>query len=132
MDDLDFGSVKNDKATGKEWHGRGYPQYDPAIHIPMIQDIFGNGGGLTAFLGACELSSASFYTWLKKYPEFKHQYEVALNRGSAKWELLPLEAARAGISINHGYWSMMLKVKYKQSGVALNKVVQSNRIRARY
>lgn len=122
MEEKAFGSTENHKATGKEWHGRGYPQYDPDIHIPMLKEIFGNGGGLTAFLGAAEISSVSFYNWLKKYPDFKHQYEVAINRGSALWELMPLEAARSGVNINHGYWSMILRMRYKQSVVNLNKV----------
>src|SRR5215203_1909282 len=104
MNELAIGSTENPKATGKEWHGRGHPQYDPEIHIPLLMDIFGNGGGLTAFLGASEISAVTFYRWIKKYPEFKHKYEVALNRGSAVWELMPLDAARAGININFGYW----------------------------
>lgn len=122
MEEKPFASSENHKATGKEWHGRGSPQYNPEIHIPMLKDIFGNGGGLTAFLGAAEISAVSFYNWLKKYPDFKHNYEVSINRGSALWELMPLDAARSGININHGYWSMILRMRYKQSVVNLNKV----------
>lgn len=126
MSELVFGSTGNPKASGKEWHGRGYPQYDPEIHIPMVEEIFGNGGGLRAFLGAAEISAVSFYNWLKRYPEFKRKYDVALNRGAAIWELMPLDAARAGVNINFNYWAMIWRQRYNQSAIKLRKEEADN------
>lgn len=116
---IDFAALNNPKATGKEWHGRGYPQYDPAIHLQMLKDIFSNGGGVSAFLAACQIARATFYQWLKDKPEFKHQYDIALSEGAAMWELMPLELAKSGINMPYAYFVLIARQRYKTSPIQL-------------
>jgi hypothetical protein len=118
---IDFGSLDNGKATGKEWHGRSYPKYDSAIHIPILKEIFGNGGGVAAFLSACQISKVTFYEWIKKYEEFNTQYELSLSEGKAAWELMPLELAKSGRSIPYAYWIMMMRQRYKEIPIQLQE-----------
>jgi hypothetical protein len=118
---IDFGSLDNGKATGKEWHGTGHPQYNPEIHLPMLREIFGNGGGVAAFLTACQIAKATFYTWLQNHQEFKHQYDLAISEGSAAWELMPLELAKSGKTLPHAYWVMIMRQRYKYSAIQLQE-----------
>ena len=118
---LEFSSTSNLKAIGKEWHGRGHPQYEPEIHLPMVEEIFSNGGGVYAFLYACKISKVTFYTWIKRYPEFKNQYEISLYGGAAIWELLPLEWAKNGIPVNNTYWCNVMRQRYKYGVPELQK-----------
>jgi len=121
MSDTAFASEESLKEIQKEWHGKGHPQYNAAIHLPMLQDIFGKGHGLSAFLATARLSSATFYQWLKDKPEFKHEYELARHAGCAYWEVMPMEAARTGTSMNYPYWMMIWRERYKKTPVQLDE-----------
>ena len=122
----EFASVDNPKATGKEWHGCGYPQYNPEIHLPMIREIFSNGGGVSAFLAACEISKPTFYQWLKDKPEFRQQYDIALSEGAAVWDLMPLAFAKNGATIPHAYWAMIRRQRYKEPVVSINEAKEDS------
>lgn len=74
----EFSYISSDITQQKEWHGRGYPQYDPEIHFPMLREIFGNCGGVAAFCAKSQISPKTFYSWVKEHPEFKLQYEISL------------------------------------------------------
>lgn len=44
-----------------------------------------------------------------------------LYRGCAIWEVLPLDAARKGYTMNHSYWVMIWRQRYKKSVVYLKE-----------
>jgi hypothetical protein len=97
----------------KEWHGRGSPQYDESIHIPLLHKIIGIGEGIAAFCAEANICDESFHAWRHKHPEFKKQYEIALAKGAAIWENKPLSLAERGISLNHNYWATIMRMRYK-------------------
>ncbi len=101
----------------EEWFGRGSPQYNTEIHIPLLREIFedGHGNGVSTFCASSDISRTTFNVWLNKYPEFKEQYDISLEKGAAKWNALPLKLAMAGINLNHNYWVAINRNCYKFS-----------------
>lgn len=106
--------------SSTEWHGRGNHQYNPDIHLPMLHEIFSNGGGIAAFASGADIATQTFHAWLAKYPEFKEEYKVALAKGAAKWEEIPLQLAKQNLSINYNYWMAIARNRYKFYQTKLN------------
>lgn len=87
--------------------GRPTP-YDEKKHIPLLNKIFEDMEGVAAFCDESSIHRRTFYNWLKDYPEFKEAYEIALCKGSRRWEKLPLENP----NISHPYWMTILKGRF--------------------
>jgi hypothetical protein len=105
----------------EEWFGRGNPQYNPEIHFPLLHQIFEDGHGVAAFCAASDISRRTFSVWCNKYPEFREQYDIAIEKGAAKWEALPDELARKGLTLNHNYWMAINRNRYKFSQSRITK-----------
>ncbi len=110
----------------KEWHGRGNPQYDPNIHLPLLHEIFEHGDGIAAFCAAARICKETFHGWRHKHPEFKEEYEIALMKGLAIWENKPLQLAAMGCTINHNYWATIMRMRFKYYKESLNKEKEDN------
>lgn len=104
-----------------EWHGRGSHQYNKDIHIPMLHEVFEKGEGVAAFCASADIAEKTFREWKSKYPEFEENYKVAVIKGAAKWEKLPLELAERGITINHQYWVAINRNRYRYKQHELEK-----------
>ncbi len=105
----------------EEWYGRGSSKYDPAIHLPLLIEIFENLHGVATFCASSGISRKTFAEWVDKHPEFKSQYEIAVDKGAAKFENLPMEFASKGLTFNHNYFIMMSRNRYKVSQINLKK-----------
>lgn len=105
----------------EDWYGRGTSKYNPEIHLPLLLEIFENLHGVAAFCASSGISRKTFWDWLEKHPEFKKQYDIAVDLGASKWENLPLEFASKGLTLNHNYFVMMSRNRYKVSQINLKK-----------
>ncbi|HOA79905.1 MAG TPA: hypothetical protein PKK61_02425 [Defluviitaleaceae bacterium] len=99
----------------EEWYGRGSNKYDPEVHLPLLIEIFENLHGVAAFCAASKICRKTFWDWCNKYPEFKKQYDIAIDIGASKWENLPLELASRGLTLNHNYWIAIQRNRFKFS-----------------
>lgn len=117
----EFSYFSTDLTVKKDWRGCSYPHYDPEIHIPMLQRIYRQGGAIMAFCAECQISQKTFWKWIEDHKEFNQQYDISICEGGQQWEMLLLDAAKNGITINTRYWEMVGRARYKYSQVHLEK-----------
>lgn len=105
----------------EDWYGRGTSKYNPEIHLPLLLEVFENLHGVAAFCASSKISRKTFWDWLEKHPEFKEQYDIAVDVGASRWENLPLEFSSRGLNFNHNYFVMMSRNRYRLSQINLKK-----------
>jgi Asp-tRNA(Asn)/Glu-tRNA(Gln) amidotransferase B subunit len=83
-------------------------KYDPAVHIPLMLDTVGKAEGYHAFCAEAEISSNTFFRWLKKEPQFAKAYEVAQELGRRIWDKKGIEGAEDP-AFNIKQWQVIAK-----------------------
>ena len=117
----EFSELKVSKEEPKEWYGRSYPKYEAAVHIPLLKETYLKGGGMLAFCADAQITRRTFWDWTTKHLDFKEQYEISMCEGGRQWELLPLQLAKEGITLNNRYWEIVARARYKYSQIQIEK-----------
>lgn len=83
-------------------------KYDKHKHIALLYNVFSNCEGIATFCAEALISKKTFFRWLEAHKEFREGYDIALNIGGRKWEMLPLEMK----NINYNYWMSIMRNRY--------------------
>lgn len=83
------------------------PEY--AIKLP---EMFKSGEDVAEVCAALNISRATFYNWIKKYPEFEEAYSFAKTLSEAWWQKLGRAGACGKADINPAIWIFNMKSKF--------------------
>ncbi|MEI6529715.1 MAG: hypothetical protein WCN88_04985 [Candidatus Falkowbacteria bacterium] len=84
------------------------PKYNPSMHIPLIDEIFGSGKSIAAFCVAAKIVRSTFFNWVNSYPEFEEAYELATLKAEVYWE----EYAQTNAMLpgfNYSWWGAKMR-----------------------
>lgn len=83
-------------------------KYDVDKHLGIMNDVFSEGGDVTAFCTQALIAKTTFYDWLKTYKEFKFAYDIMINIACEKWENYPKDIP----DFNIPYWSIIMRNRF--------------------
>jgi len=79
-------SIKEERTKRRGGTGAGNWLYDPAKHIPVLMQIFSEGGGIAAFCAHFKMSCRTWHAWRKQFPDFLEATEIAHELAKHWWE----------------------------------------------
>lgn len=99
---------------------KGERTYQEEVHCPMILQVMGTKGTMTAFCQEAFISDALFYKWINLYPIFNDCYQIGRMISKANWESEG-EHGKDDENFNIEYWRI--------TGACRYGIGRSNRIR---
>ena len=86
-------------------------KFEPAVHIPMLYELFSSGKSLAAFCVEADIAQSTFYYWLNSFPEFEEAYSKANMQAQLYWEELGMKNLNAK-AFQFYIWSSTMRNRF--------------------
>ncbi len=109
-------------------------KYDPKKHIPILMEIFENGGDIAAFCSSAKIARSTFQLWRAGFDDFKDAYDKAKELARAWWENQGQENL-CNPQFNTNAWRLMMRNRFDMTDsrkVAIPGLCKADSYKAQY
>lgn len=114
--------------------GKGNWKYEPKTHIPILTEIFENGGDIAAFCRTAKIARSTFQEWRKHFDDFKEAYNHAKELARYWWEKQGQENL-CNPHFNTNAWRLMMRNRFDMADsrrVAVPGLTKAKTYKAQY
>jgi len=85
--------------------------YKPEVMLPYMLKVFSEGHDIAAFCSHFGMCRDTFFSWLKRFPDFAQCYKDAKEKSRIWWEIKGMEGLN-NPHFNQNVWRLMMRNRF--------------------